>query len=693
MTDLRRLAVAASLALLPALAGADILVLKDGKHVQGTVAETGNGYAVTTKYGTLTVPKEQVRKVIPSAAKVLADTEGLRATAKSLLAETAGESTDAARNAKRDAAAALLAQARQACAEARDAYTGSERTDLERAVAAIDAELRAAKPEGGAEASGLRVVKPPEMPAVPAESLEPPPPPDMPEPEPAKPARLPEPDAAAQRTAEQKIRQLFSDAYARRTADDRLELSRRLLREAHGTDDDPVARFVLLREAADLAAQAGDTETAAAAIDRMAAGYEVDAVALKTKAIMDAARAVRTPEAAGRLAQAALALIDPALEADAYDAAANLVGRAESAARQARDAALLDRARARRSEISALRNAYRLAASALRTLETRPDDPAANLAAGRFFCLTKGDWERGLPMLAKGSDADLRALAKQELSPPATVDGQVALGDGWWDAASGKGGEAKSRLQERAVRWYETALPGLQGLQQLKLTKRVESYYQAGGTGSVPRNGLVFWVEPNRSPANPFRELVSGAKPTVTHCELAPSGVRAFALAKSAIDYPASDRVRAVSERGSIVVWFKTRSPKQRGGLVDRHFKKQDDISLWVFDGRFGARPNFPATKGWPRLLSKGRIEADAWVCGGVTWEGGQLRMYLDGKPDSVHPCEAPRRVGTVVNLGSNPGGSPNYFRGLVGQVLIYDRPLSAAEMGRIHASGRRMFR
>jgi hypothetical protein len=209
----------------------------------------------------------------------------------------------------------------------------------------------------------------------------------------------------------------------------------------------------------------------------------------------------------------------------------------------------------------------------------------------------------------------------------------------------------------------------------------------------MPRRGLVFWVEPNRSQARPFRELVSGVQPTNRTCELAPTGVRAFLLARSDVNYPASDRVRAVSERGSIVVWFKTGVPAQKGGLMDRHLKRQDDISLWVYNGRLGVRINYPKIKGWPRLFSKERLPVNAWVCGGVTWEGKQLRIYLDGKLDSAHPCETPDRAGSLINIGNNPAGDPNYFRGLVGQVLIYDRSLTEGEMGRIHAGGRRTFR
>ena len=49
-----------------------------------------------------------------------------------------------------------------------------------------------------------------------------------------------------------------------------------------------------------------------------------------------------------------------------------------------------------------------------------PDDPEANLAAGRWYCFEQFDWERGLPHLAKCNNSVLQRLATQELSAPPT---------------------------------------------------------------------------------------------------------------------------------------------------------------------------------------------------------------------------------------------------------------------------------
>ena len=48
----------------------------------------------------------------------------------------------------------------------------------------------------------------------------------------------------------------------------------------------------------------------------------------------------------------------------------------------------------------------------LPVLEKQPGDPTANLAAGRYYCFVKGDWEMGIPMLALGSETALKELAE-----------------------------------------------------------------------------------------------------------------------------------------------------------------------------------------------------------------------------------------------------------------------------------------
>ena len=487
------LAAALAAALFPARAQADVLVLENGQRIEGDVTEAGDTYEVKTKYGSLTIQKSQVRSRIPPVAKVLADAESARAVAKTFLKEAEVAADAAGRQAKIDAARALLERARKACTEAGETAADAGKEQLRLAGETLDEDLRAA-----------RAMAPPDV----ATSLPPPVAPVKPVPPPAvrpadppaapSPTRRPEPPAADQKAAEQEIRDLYRGEFAKRTPEEQLAFSRKLFRTAQETADNPAAQYVLYREAAELAAQAGDAEQSMAAIDRMAAAFDIDALALKTALLVTAAKGAREPEAAGALAECSLALVDEAVAADQYDTAVALLSRAETAARQAKGTVLLATIATRRREVEALRTAWQPVKADAKSLEAKPDDPVASLSVGRFLCFQKGDWERGLPLLAKGSDATLKALAEQDLAAPAAPDAQVALGDGWWDAAAPKGGAAKSRLQERAAHWYAAALPKLDGLAKVKAEKRIlecEKSAQPGGSAG-PAVDLLAWIDP-----------------------------------------------------------------------------------------------------------------------------------------------------------------------------------------------------
>ena len=116
-------------------------------------------------------------------------------------------------------------------------------------------------------------------------------------------------------------------------------------------------------------------------------------------------------------------------------------------------------------------------------LDKKPDDAAANLTVGKYYCFQKGDWEKGLPMLALGQDETLKAVAAQEIAGVTKPDDQVKVGDAWWDLAEKEQGRVQATLRGRANYWYQQALPELSGLAKAKLEKRIKEY-EAASEGS-----------------------------------------------------------------------------------------------------------------------------------------------------------------------------------------------------------------
>ena len=296
----------------------------------------------------------------------------------------------------------------------------------------------------------------PEMPAVEAK---------------AAPRKEPEPGTVNQAEAEKTIKKLYKDDYARLKGP---ALAGKLQERARATKDDPAARFVLFREAQQAAAKAGDAATSLAIIDELAEDYDVDAVALKRAALTTAAAAATTADANRGMVEGALAAIDDAVAAEDYDTALQLLALGEAAVRKVQAPALASSLTARDKEVRDARKdqgAARLAADLLRDT---PDDPPANFTLGKYLCFRQGNWDRGLPLLARGDEPVLGALARDDLARPRGAEDQVRLGDRWWALAEDHPELGAVPVQRRACFWYEEAFPAVAGPTQERIDRRIK---------------------------------------------------------------------------------------------------------------------------------------------------------------------------------------------------------------------------
>jgi hypothetical protein len=286
--------------------------------------------------------------------------------------------------------------------------------------------------------------------------------------------KLDVPDDAAQKEAEKTIKSLFKDDYAKRAPADRLALAKTLLKQGSETKDDNAARYVLFREAQDLAARGGDLETAFRAVDEMCRIYATNALVLNNAVLAAAAGAPRTPEEQKAIAQAYVTLAEDACQTRHFDLAAKASQAGLAAAKKVKDVPLLTKAEAQSKAMAVVGERYEKVKKSIEALAANPESPEANQAVGDFECLALGDWEAGLPKLAKGSDAGLKALAAKDLAKPSEGAELAALGDAWWDRAEKETGLSRSNLRQRAGYWYELASAKLSGLSKVKVDKRLE---------------------------------------------------------------------------------------------------------------------------------------------------------------------------------------------------------------------------
>ncbi|RPH41336.1 MAG: hypothetical protein EHM91_10235, partial [Planctomycetota bacterium] len=152
----------------------------------------------------------------------------------------------------------------------------------------------------------------------------------------------------------------------------------------------------------------------------------------------------------------------------------------------AKDFLLREDARERLKEYTEFRREWDRVKPFLETLKTAPEDPAACAALGRYLCLIKEDWDKGLPLLAKGPDGPLRRLSEMELAKPTEASAQAALGEAWAALSEKELLTPKTRAKVRALEWLERSLPGLSGPTKAAAEKRLTLLGLALGSKAPP---------------------------------------------------------------------------------------------------------------------------------------------------------------------------------------------------------------
>jgi hypothetical protein len=321
-----------------------------------------------------------------------------------------------------------------------------------------------------------------------------------PEPKPENPpeAKKPAvPDDAALQRARKRVWDVYGkDVSASKTAQDKLAICEKMLKQGHEEKNDLAVRYALYAAARDVAADAESIEQALAAVDIIEASFDADGTSMKADLLDGMLKAVKAGPAAaatGRLvADAALDLCDSAVAADDFDTAGRFLRLATTAARKANDKLLQREITANREpDLKRQKTRYTTIKAAIDTLADNPADADANRAVGHWYCFVKGNWEKGLPLLAKGIDVDLAKLAAQDLAAPNDPKDQRTLGEQWSKVAAKE--PAYGRLQPylRAAYWYQQALPKLAGLDKSEVEKQIDVVTAAVDAPGAKNLGVV----------------------------------------------------------------------------------------------------------------------------------------------------------------------------------------------------------
>ncbi|MEN6498829.1 MAG: hypothetical protein ABFD16_31365 [Thermoguttaceae bacterium] len=293
------------------------------------------------------------------------------------------------------------------------------------------------------------------------------------------PSKPPIPEAAAQAAALAEVRKIHRDELDKAQEPAKKKaLARSLLKEAAETQDEPVIRYVLLGQARDLAVSVGDSELLRDVLDETAKYYDVNAQEQLIAILNDVAESRIGTGGKKELARGALEAAEECIVQHDYDAALKLARAAQGMA-LGRDTTLSKQAGDLAKTVPRLRQEYERFQQAAKVLADDPNNTAANLAQGKYYCLVQNTpeaWKKGLPMLAKGNDEKLKTLAEAELalsrSKPAAGD-MFNLAEQWYDVARSGEDSAQESFRGRAAFWYKKAIPNLQGFKEKKAKLRL----------------------------------------------------------------------------------------------------------------------------------------------------------------------------------------------------------------------------
>jgi hypothetical protein len=294
------------------------------------------------------------------------------------------------------------------------------------------------------------------------------------------------PDAAAQEEEQRKVRDAFRARLDQAsTPIHKSKLAAELLRDAKESKDSAAARFALLVEAGDLALAAGELARFREIVLEMVQRYEIDSFQEQARALVNASHTGIPSTVRTTLANFAIDLAQEAIQADAYDSAAQLAKAGftfatKVMASKGRDPHIIGQARELREAIPRHKEQYDLAVKAEKALAQDPNNVKAVQFLGKYYALGKEQWDRGLPLLLKSDDATLKALAEAEHAARRSVTAadMLKLAGQWTEALPSLEGSHERSARRRAIYWYEAALPWLSGLPRAGAQRAVESLKQ-----------------------------------------------------------------------------------------------------------------------------------------------------------------------------------------------------------------------
>jgi hypothetical protein len=357
--------------------------------------------------------------------------------------------------------------------------------------------------------------------------------------------------------------------------------------------------------------------------------------------------------------------------------------------------------------------------AALGGLSSKADDPAANLAAARWWILERGDWDAALPYLAR--DGDPLLLAAVDLDKAKGKD-RLAIAHAWY--AAGKAETGSPLWLARAKAWYlainKLEISGLDGatlerrLAELALDERIRPLDEqiARGRGAARlHQGLSPIVRRHCVLLMPFEQADhfhdgknwmvcdrSGQQNHgAVHGAATKPGQAGLALEfdgpahhVECADQPSLNPANAIT----ICAWVWNRGAVHPKGADDIISKEEwgggtgRGYCLRLHDRR--ANFNFGNGPDWLQVQASQPLAQGQWLHIAGVYNGQNQMLLVNGTEVGVQPTSkaispSPRPL----RIGRGPFDEDRRFRGLIDEVAVFDMALTAADVQAIINLGR----
>jgi hypothetical protein len=509
-------------------------------------------------------------------------------------------------------------------------------------------------------------------------------------------APAPVPPKRARARAMAAIREVYGKELQSSDARTQAQLADLLLKQAEDESASAAMRYVCLQQAFEGKLKADRHAEALEIARTVSQRYRSSGLAMEMRALVAIWRAARKRHEYAAAARGFATLATRAIKRNRFELADEALTNLYGAARGARDPGILKQAGALRKIIKPYLRLAEDARRARRTLAASPNNIEAHQTLGEYLCFVLGDWEQGLPHLVKGSQAKLAGLARADLTDPATLKEQRSLADAWYEMGTGAETDiATAGLLARAIHWYEQVLPEADGLLETKVALRLKQARKARREalpklrGAVPAGARLFLTFDadtvlRRNNITAVRDRSKADRFGLLHNVKLPEGVfgqaAAFDGKSSYVTFkPEAGPLHKTTEL-TIACWVRTKSAggwiiaQRQPGPIDGEYLFGLDGEgrpyYWDYNGGYGIRA--AATK----TVTDGKWHHVAFVR-----KGGQYGFYIDGKLAGKGTGTSKEILKLTLAMGCDFRGKHGFYAGLVDEMLLYARALSAKEV------------